>query len=643
MFSLKDIIPEQSEFRPLENSETKAEDLVLEIVMRSPQDSLPALLEEIKRYKSKVGSISDHLLLRNSEGIIDQARAVDSALKQAESSDVHFELASAKIEVLEDQFLKPYEGVEKTLKKLEQGYKTHSLAVSYLKFIKAKTHLVELMSKTIDVEQASEAYLHCYHMMEDTSFEGLKHFEDFREQVESAKKLISAECSAKLSKSLEHLSFSETKQLLAAFDNMQLMQVKIQEVANKAMRDNFSYVKEIFTDSLKLDESDLRASFELFHPRIIKVIDDIVVNSQKIWILEVAFFEKRGSLKEKDLVTLFMLYFGKLVHMLVQTFQKLIENKSKLPINYQMIFLSSGVFLKELESLVQKLFIFIVSHPNGSETNHITIETLESTLKKDLPALLLKEFESILTSRMSKFLTFRQTLIQTITSPSHSTLPEPLLSELSNQLTFTIFLTLSTPSSVRLIYRQVAIWMQGLMDGMMSIMTGDDLDDYDMTSVSIAKVSRCFKICETIVRTKSAIAGVVASFDYVTMPEGYLDLINSLGAMLASVGKKICGSLNQRDALEETESLEEICSSDDFYDCILALLDCRTWSNSELNAFCFFYRCRILLDQGEEDFTRHTVVIDDTIKPDLAVLLADHQPEEEAETLIHSQLKLYCG
>lgn len=643
MFSLKEIIPEGSKLRPLTNSQTGAKGLVMELMRDTPQDQLMSLLDEVKRYRSKVGSISDHLLLRNSEGIIEQARVVKDALKQAESSEVHFDLANSKIDFLEEQFLKPYEGVESSLKKLEQGYSTHSLAVNYMRFLKAKTHLIDLVSSTIDIDQASEAYLQCYHMMQQTSFEGLKHFENFREQIESAKILISAECGAKLVKSLDQLCFSETKQIMIALSKLHLMQVKIQEIANKAMRDNFSLIKEIFTDTLKLSESNLKESLDSFHPRICKVIDEIVVNSQKIWVLEVAFFEKKSTLKEKDLITLFMLYFNKLVHMLIQTFQKLIENKSKLPINYQMIYLSSGIFIKELSSMTHKLFTFIAAHPNGSDTNHITLETLEAVVNKDLPVLLSGQFQSIITARMNKFIIFRNKMLASTFSPDSVTLDDSWHIEIDNQLSFMHSLVKFTVDDRQFIYDQITNWMNAMFDSIMAHVNGDDLEDlYVPMSINASLVCRCYKVTCILVRIKYHLSDLISTFTGIDMPPGLLDLINSHGAILASIGKKLCQSIRQADAMQQTDVIEEICVHDSFYVCLLAIMDCRSWSNTETVVFCFMYRSRLLIDQEVEYFTRGETQIDADIKTDLRGMLAEYEPNDQAETLICSQLKLYC-
>lgn len=642
-FSLKTVIPESSELRDLATSNAKEDEFLVEILKQKKTSQLASLLEEVKRYKSKVGTISDHLILRNSQTIIEQAQVVRELLGKTVSSEVHFETAAEKIDAVSDKFVNQYEKMERELLALETNYQSRRLAGRYLKFLESKGALLDIVSKPFDIEKASEAYKRCMDCLYHNQFEGLKFFDEARDQVENSKTLIANECTSKLVKALEELSFTDSKKYLFAFDNLQLMQMKIQEIANKAMRENFALIKEMFTDSLDFDPKDLKGSLEKFVPRIQEIFTQIAQQSQRIWILEVSLYERKSSIKEKDLVSLFTLYFGKLISMIVQTFQKLVENKAKLPVNYELIFLSSSFFMKALNDLANRIYLFIISHPTGYHLNHITIASLTDLISKELPSIIQKEFENIFLEKIEEFLEVRVGVLEEIFSAAHATLKEETLEEINNFMGLLVYLLqgFSDKKEIKkLVLTQLEGWLQGVFDSVFLLLSPEQNDEEELhhrepISAEAIKFASLYKMSSLLAKFTSHLHTVILSLSEDDFSPKLADTLNSHGSMAASLGKRLAQQVLLEKTLTQTDVLEEVCSCDTFLLTLGYLVDAKTWSDQEMNPFRFLLTCRILLAREEADFTRKRTSITASVNTDLAKALEGYELESEEVFIVN--------
>lgn len=647
LFNLKSIIPEGSDLFQLTQSSRGEQEFLVDLLKRKKVGELHAILEEVKRYKAKVGTISDHLILRNSQTIIEQAQVMKELLSKNSSSELHFENASERITSLNESFLTHYDQMDKGLQTLEGVYETRRLASRYLKFLELKNQLVDTVSKPFDVEKASEMYKRCIESLQPESFQGLKFFDEAKDQVENSKTLISSECTTKLIKALDELSFTESRIYLFAFDHLQLMQIKIQEIANKAMRDNFSLIKEMFTDNLQLDSKNFKASLEGFFPRIEEVFAQIVRQSQRVWILEVSFFERMRSIKEKDLVSLFMLYFGKLINMIVQTFQKLVENKTKLPVNHEVIFLSSPIILKSIMDLVNKLYLFMIAHPTGNHQNQTTIDSLQEIVNKELPSLIEKEFEIVFSDKMDELAEVRGSILEEIQSPSSPVFNEGILDDLDNYFRLILLELQSYPARSHMIIGQVSSWFQEIFDSTVSLMNPEESHDDTFPSEhpqpnEISTFSRLYKMFYFLSHLSQHLSSLVLALPETEIPVPIEDLLNNLSAMMASLGKRFVQAAADSRVMGNRELLEIACSDESFVVSMTSLVDCRHWSTEELWVLQFLVGCRVNIAKDVAEFTGGRTQIDGSVSEEFNRVMDGYEPED-AEVYLVNQLRLLPG
>lgn len=647
LFNLKTIIPETSELRELTEGARNGEEFLIHLLKRKKTTELHSILDETQRYKAKVGTISDHLILRNSHTIIEQAQVMRDLLNKNSSSEVHFETATEKIEALKEGFLDPHLKMEENVDRLASIYETRRLATRYQKFLELKTQLVDAVSKPFEVEKASELYKKCIDALDVEQFQGLKFFDESREQIENSKTLISADCTTRLTKALDELSFTESKIYLFAFDNMQLMQLKIQEIANKAMRDNFALIKEMFTDNLELDSKDLKGSLEGFFPRIHDTFSKIIKQSQRIWILEVSFYERMRSIKEKDLISLFILYYGKLINMIVQTFQKLVENKAKLPVNYEVIFLSSPIFMKSLVDLVHKLSLFIIAHPTGYHQNYITFESLQEVTNKELPSIIEKEFEVVFLDKLEELAEVRSTLLEEIQSTNCLGFQEGSIDELDNYFRLISLLLQNYPQKIQPYSVHLLAWFQEIFDSVVSIIKSDQLGKGEESSdpaqsSEVAEFLRLFKTFFLLSHLSGHLSTLVLTINEAEVPPAIEDILNQLSTMQASVGKRLVQAAASPQLLSQTSILDEVCSEGCFVRTLTSLVDCRSWSAEEIWVIQNLFIHKVMMHQESGEKRPSKSWIDSSVCQEFIKVIESFEPDGE-EVYLVNQLRTLAG
>ena len=405
MFNFPSIFQTDSRFEELGKPDYDKKTFLLSLLHKMDKSDLVSLRDELKGCEKKVSTLSDSLILRNSHNIIEEAKRIQDSFPHMNQDDDALVAALEKSEKLEAMFIEKYDRVESSHRILKNLYCLKKVASSYARFISLKNKLVQNLSKANDLEQNSELFLKCNQLIAANHFEELALFEDHYRELEEARKTLQADCEGKLNAALESLSFIDAKNIVVSLDNLGLLQSKVQEIAHVLIKENVAMIKELVTTDIEIDEQDKTPALELFQGKIKEMFGELLKNSQRIWVLEVSFFEKKDSIKEKSFASLFELFNKKMEIIFADTFRKLIELKAKFRNTHLAVFLNSGYIIRCLEEYIDKMYVFIATHNN---TNIMRKEEIAGLASPDLTSILHKEYLLLTKSMSEKTLELRQ-------------------------------------------------------------------------------------------------------------------------------------------------------------------------------------------------------------------------------------------
>ena len=146
--------------------------------------------------------------------------------------------------------------------------------------------------------------------------------------------------------------------MVSALNNLKVLPVKLQEVTNGVLKENFGVLRTAFTSGGEITENDSEKEgetpyedftefwngLEKFLCGFEESLEVILKNSKKIWTIECCSIEKSADLYGTKINELFPLYYGKLKMIVSQVFTKLEESKAKYVRNF---LLKVKIFLVE--------------------------------------------------------------------------------------------------------------------------------------------------------------------------------------------------------------------------------------------------------------------------------------------------------
>jgi hypothetical protein len=615
MIKMEDIFPEESSLKSLANKEFDKQRFLVQVLSGSNSD-LNSLKEELSRLEKKVGSVSDGLILRNCQHIISGGREIEEKLQKSSEDHTLLQKAESKLKQIDTIFLSKLAKIEESSALLRNLYSAKRLSIGYQKLIHAIDKLENSLSKGFDPEASTDLYSKCIQNMHLHSFEGLNHFEQLKERLEASKKSIVSQLDPKLAKALETYNFIEARTCLNSYDNIGIMQTKVQEIANKTLRENFEIIKNLFTsqDSDSSQGEDV-ALLEKFEGLIDEMMAELLKNSMKIWVIEVTFYERRSSIKEKELVTLFALYFQKLQSVIVQTFKKLIENKSKFQASYGIIYLCEGYFNKAFKEMIERIFTFMISHCNGSQHDQLSLKDLSRLYQEELPAILMNEFQSILKNKFASWSDLRTRALQEVESNSVLVLTKDSISGFNRFTALLEHLFTVTPSERDFIIDQFYNWARTLFDSLISSSNPEDGEDADPTPAPSKPTQsasqkpqpalcRLYKTSHLLTMLTQALLSIQSRCKQVSAGDKIEDMLNTLCGLRSSVGRKLVAAVGEAGIpSNEAWTLSAVFGHSEFESILAGIVLTRAvWAEKEIKALCYLSVAAMNINRGKKDF-----------------------------------------
>jgi hypothetical protein len=227
---------------------------------------------------------------------VDTKKAIDENFMRP-----NLENSKKKIASLKKNFSSRYENVQKIQIQLKNIYQTKFLLANYYKFIQNQASLSKMMQKKYDPVNASEFILKALELSEKNDFTGLKFYESKLASLKETHRQIVDDCETRMTKALEGFNFYEVKTIISALNNLQMLPVKLQEITNNYLKENFGTLRVCFTAGTEgfsgyENFCEFWSALEAFLASFEGGLEVILKNSKKIWTIECCSIEKSSDL-----------------------------------------------------------------------------------------------------------------------------------------------------------------------------------------------------------------------------------------------------------------------------------------------------------------------------------------------------------
>lgn len=519
---------------------------VVQQLKRLTRSELGEMAQQLQRQEKKINAASDALIMRNLKGIVDEGYQIQQSLDSQKEHAHLFESAEHKMDMLNDIFLEKYAKAEKAAIQLRNIREMSSLVSNYQKLIKWKLKLNEGLAKFGDMELLSESYSRCVQLIRTNDFSQLKGFERAKDEIEAARKIIISECETKIWRCLETQNVVECRGYLSALDNVGSLQSKVQELTNKLLRENFNELKSLLTETVEEEESTIIKELQSFKEKMKNVIlGTILDNSIKMWVLETSIFERKCSVKDKELSKLFQLYFRKMESILVQTVNKLIESKAKFKKNHSMLFFNSPAFLAALQTLSEKLYMFIATMHNGAFANLLSLADIQFIYKNELESLVVKEFGSLRSWQQTVDQEVFDLLLESLTNRTDALLGEEVANGLQVFLELHLHMLLVPHPLNQATLNYLCSAVEGLLSKTMKRVSESEQneeEEHRNSSASAETLSIHWKIVSCLSQVSEFLTRLIDSCGPAIDANQIASLLNTLYSFKATFVKKLIDS-----------------------------------------------------------------------------------------------------
>ena len=292
---------------------------------------------------SQLTNLKQNLLNSFNSQITENYKTICENLKDFKNFEINLNLKpdlnqlTHNVNHLNTGFIKRYELLLSKLPKLENALKAQSLCKTSLKFIKnlklLKTFVVIQGNSNVeilDLNKASKILKELLKIAKTDDLNDLKFFENEKEFIGIVFNTILSKNKKRLEFNLIENNKTEIINSFNVYENLEVLGEVIEKMANEYLKNCMNEWRICLTK-----EYEKSSIFTCFFKEISNVFQNSLEKTKQIWLIDYCLsFKEIENGKSNKMENIFLLFWQKEIHIIGQSFQKIMHNSSKFQLNY---------------------------------------------------------------------------------------------------------------------------------------------------------------------------------------------------------------------------------------------------------------------------------------------------------------------